>query len=143
MEYPHPVHVLSEDLNESRKLLATCLAVANDPERQYNARIDFMAAATRLLRHNAQAATALLREAHACARDDLAERRLRSRGIRPRPIKTDEEQRLEDIADWERFKTTGFDDEDENGDEENSKTTAAETQAEILNTAPIPRIRFA
>ena len=68
---PHPVDLVESDLADSRRLLAHCMENAFDLKGvTVNTRMEYMAAATRLLRHNAQAATLLLREAHTCLRDE-------------------------------------------------------------------------
>jgi hypothetical protein len=64
------VDLIEEDLAQSRKLLADAMDGALDHTGTYvNVRLQYMAAATRLLRHNAQAAGLLLREAHTCIAD--------------------------------------------------------------------------
>ncbi|HEY4112668.1 MAG TPA: hypothetical protein VGM17_01290 [Rhizomicrobium sp.] len=131
---PHPTDLIEEDLAQSRKLLADCMEGALDHKGAYvNVRLQYMAAATRLLRHNAHAAGLLLREAHTCIRD--MERRPKpppSMRRQKRPADGDREWFIDDDAELRAEA------------EKISKTTsAAGADEKISKTTSDPAIRVA
>jgi hypothetical protein len=129
---PHPVDLIEEDFAQSRKLLADAMEGALDHTGTYvNVRLQYMAAATRLLRHNAQAAGLLLREAHTCIADMQR---------RPKPPPSMRRPRRPEDGDRDWF----IDYDEPRAGAENSKTTSAPASDEkISKTTSGPAIRVA
>jgi hypothetical protein len=127
---PHPVDLIEEDLAHSRKLLADAMDGALDHTGTYvNVRLQYMAAATRLLRHNAQAAGLLLREAHTCIADMQR---------RPKPPPSMRRPRRPEDGDRDWF--IDYDEPRTDADKISKTTSAAATGEKISKTTSGPGI---